>query len=580
MGRWQWVSLFISGGAALLGLLGLAGWHAHVTTLIQVAPGHAAMQYNTAICFILAGLSLGMWIKNGNRLLTGCGSVIVALVGALTLGEYVLGVSIGIDQFLYRPSFVVQHDLAAQMRHPGRMAPLSALCFFFLGLAMLALAGRTRPWRLAVAGTLASLVISLGVVALVGYVCGLQGAYGWGQMTQVAVHSAAGFVVLGTGLLLAVWKTDTQSAERTPRWLPVALSVATITASLVLYFALDAKQDTEIVHVVRVAAESASSQVGVRMEGRLKSLVRMATRWEVTGGRSDGPAWQTDADHYIHDFPEMQAIEWIDTSHRLRWITPLAGNEEKLGTNLLNESRRADAAAQAERERQPVITRAVTLFHGGLGYIIYVPVTVDGKPDGVLAAVFQAAPLFERYLPASVATNQAIRISDGGLTVFERDAASVPPNPDWAVDERVELRGVTWEVRVWPTPALLSELDDPLPEIALAAGVLGGLLLGAVCYLAQRASRLGRIAARARDALQRALDEVKTLKGLLPICAYCKRIRDDTGYWSQVDTYLHHHTDVQLSHGYCPECAAKAFTEFGLEIPERVRAELAERNFE
>ena len=54
--------------------------------------------------------------------------------------------------------------------------------------------------------------------------------------------------------------------------------------------------------------------------------------------------------------------------------------------------------------------------------------------------------------------------------------------------------------------------------------------------------------------LEQALARVRRLQGLLPICAYCKRIRDDQNYWNQVETYLAEHTDVQFSHGICPSC--------------------------
>jgi|GEM_PF-584476 PAS domain S-box-containing protein len=54
--------------------------------------------------------------------------------------------------------------------------------------------------------------------------------------------------------------------------------------------------------------------------------------------------------------------------------------------------------------------------------------------------------------------------------------------------------------------------------------------------------------------LQKALAQVKTLKGLLPICAYCKRIRDDEGYWNSVEKYIHDRSEVEFSHGICPDC--------------------------
>lgn len=62
--------------------------------------------------------------------------------------------------------------------------------------------------------------------------------------------------------------------------------------------------------------------------------------------------------------------------------------------------------------------------------------------------------------------------------------------------------------------------------------------------------------------LKDALANIKTLSGMLPICSYCKKIRDDKGYWEGVETYISKHTDTVLSHGACPECAEKAMNEF------------------
>lgn len=62
--------------------------------------------------------------------------------------------------------------------------------------------------------------------------------------------------------------------------------------------------------------------------------------------------------------------------------------------------------------------------------------------------------------------------------------------------------------------------------------------------------------------LQKSLEEIKTLKGIVPICSNCKKIRDDKGYWEQVEAYVSRHTEARFSHGICPECAKKLYPEF------------------
>jgi YesN/AraC family two-component response regulator len=67
---------------------------------------------------------------------------------------------------------------------------------------------------------------------------------------------------------------------------------------------------------------------------------------------------------------------------------------------------------------------------------------------------------------------------------------------------------------------------------------------------------------RLNNELRMALNDVKVLSGLLPICANCKKVRNDKGYWEAVEGYFSKHSDVQFSHGICPECIEKYYPEF------------------
>jgi hypothetical protein len=64
--------------------------------------------------------------------------------------------------------------------------------------------------------------------------------------------------------------------------------------------------------------------------------------------------------------------------------------------------------------------------------------------------------------------------------------------------------------------------------------------------------------------LQKALNEVKTLSGLIPICAQCKKVRDDSGYWNQIESYIHKHSNADFSHSICPDCAKNLYPEIDL----------------
>jgi hypothetical protein len=80
---------------------------------------------------------------------------------------------------------------------------------------------------------------------------------------------------------------------------------------------------------------------------------------------------------------------------------------------------------------------------------------------------------------------------------------------------------------------------------------VGIVLIMGFCVLAQK------MLSRYRDAL----DQVKTLKGLLPICAHCKEILDVQGYWQQLEAYIYEHSDARFSHGICPDCLHELYPE-------------------
>jgi DNA repair exonuclease SbcCD ATPase subunit len=66
--------------------------------------------------------------------------------------------------------------------------------------------------------------------------------------------------------------------------------------------------------------------------------------------------------------------------------------------------------------------------------------------------------------------------------------------------------------------------------------------------------------------LQKALSKVKTLSGFLPICASCKKIRDDKGYWNEVERYIGGHSEAEFSHSICPDCIRKLYPEYADEV--------------
>jgi CheY-like chemotaxis protein len=133
-------------------------------------------------------------------------------------------------------------------------------------------------------------------------------------------------------------------------------------------------------------------------------------------------------------------------------------------------------------------------------------------------------------------------------------------------------------------PAIvLTGLDDE--DTALSA-----MQNGAQDYLVKGQIDTGQLVRSIRHAIERqklmmklekSLKEIKTLRGLLPMCAWCRNIRDDKGYWKSLEAYIHEHTDADFTHGICPDCLEKVdpklYREVQQERPDLLRKKRSQR---
>ena len=97
-------------------------------------------------------------------------------------------------------------------------------------------------------------------------------------------------------------------------------------------------------------------------------------------------------------------------------------------------------------------------------------------------------------------------------------------------------------------------------NVTLSSGVLVGRMASFVDITKRKEIEADR--EKLIKKMQNALDKIRTLRGIIPICASCKKIRDDEGYRKQIEDYIKEHSDADFSHGICPECAQKLKQEF------------------
>jgi signal transduction histidine kinase len=189
-----------------MGATVLFGWHIKIPLLIQIHPDSPPMQYNTALGFLACGLA-GFSVYKSHYSISKLIAFFLIFLGGLTLTEYVLHVDLILDEIF------MKHYIVTRTSHSGRMAPNTALCFTVLGLFYLLSSFENKEKTILVRGFLASLVFALSVVALSGYLMGLENDYGWTNLTRMAFHTASGFVMLGLGAILLSWHKKIEQAS-------------------------------------------------------------------------------------------------------------------------------------------------------------------------------------------------------------------------------------------------------------------------------------------------------------------------------------------------------------------------------
>jgi hypothetical protein len=205
--------------AIAIGVMVIIGWYAHSSVIIQVFPGLPGMKYNTALGFVLCGAALLLLTTHRGDIASLLGGG-VTFLAFLTLTEYLISQNFGIDQLF------VKTNVDAATEFPGRMSPLTASCFLLVGSALLLTCRSSKSTaRLTGVAILASVVAMIACVAMFGSTLGIDFASGWGARTRMAIHTAATFLILSTGLLIWAWFTARLASIHFLKWLPVTGSV-------------------------------------------------------------------------------------------------------------------------------------------------------------------------------------------------------------------------------------------------------------------------------------------------------------------------------------------------------------------
>ncbi len=229
------------------------------------------------------------------------------------------------------------------------------------------------------------------------------------------------------------------------------------------------------------ALEAVLGELDGRMLDQSRALERLAANWQRRGGLPRAE-FEAEAGNLVRDLAYFQAIEWVAPSFRVSWVVPQQGNEEAEGLDLAVEPRRRAALETSRDKRETTVSRPIQLVQGGLGFIVYVPLDVDGRFDGFVVGVFRADDLFAGLL-RNVAPGFGIRVADDGDLLYARGASDA----EWPRARLARMSDFArpWSIEVAPRSIVVAAVLTKLPAFLIVAGATFAL---GFAYTAQLAA--------------------------------------------------------------------------------------------
>ncbi len=268
--------------------------------------------------------------------------------------------------------------------------------------------------------------------------------------------------------------------------------------------------------------------------------------------------------------PDVRAV-MVSPGAVHRYVYPLTETSRKtIGNNLLQDRRQT----VREKVTQTIARKTIGLSgpyslrqDGSLSLEALLPIFHEGEFWGLTAMVVNVPSMLAK---AGIVEGGAYTLAVPGQAPFFGDPQVLNRNP---ITARIPLSDGTWEIAASGNVAGIPTWEK---AVILALSGLLGLLLGRQLFAATtQGIRLQRVVNAATAELSQKIDELKAeqekvqqLEGILPICSYCKKIRDGQQGWHELEAYISNHSEAHFSHGICPDCADRARRDAEAQIAE------------
>jgi len=458
---------------AFIALTVITGWYLQESLLIQISSSFVPMQFNTAICFLLAAIATISLILQKKTLSISLAIILIVLAG-LTGFQYIIGQNLGIDQ-LFMEAYLLVHS-----PNPGRMGLSTSICFVLIGISVIA---ENRTINLGIIKHLVMIVIAIALLSFIGYLGNINTAYVWGNMSGMAVHTAFNFIILGLVIFL-VQVQHNKNIEHNKPWHIAPI----VTSSLILFLgfwqSLESFQIQLMSKQIQKSTEAVTKSIELGFNIQNAEIEQFAILFKENIHNPETVLTDNMA-NYFNSHNAVLSINWLDEDNQLQWS--ITRDERNIATNTQStiQSLVTPSIKEIKSEQEPFIVWGNMMNNSVATYQVLYPLFELDKYYGAFQVTFLTNTLIPAYLTESdIFATHLISLDTDEGNVFRSfaldtllEAKKHAAFNTISHEQSFSMLGQQLTLKLQPSVEFMEDNLSPIPKFILVIGVLMSFLI-------------------------------------------------------------------------------------------------------
>ena len=458
---------------AFIALTVITGWYLQESLLIQISSSFVPMQFNTAICFLLAAIATIFLILQKKTLSISLAIILIVLAG-LTGFQYIIGQNLGIDQ-LFMEAYLLVHS-----PNPGRMGLSTSICFVLIGISVIA---ENRTINLGIIKHLVMIVIAIALLSFIGYLGNINTAYVWGNMSGMAVHTAFNFIILGLVIFL-VQVQHNKNIEHNKPWHIAPI----VTSSLILFLgfwqSLESFQIQLMSKQIQKSTEAVTKSIELGFNIQNAEIEQFAILFKENIHNPETVLTDNMA-NYFNSHNAVLSINWLDEDNQLQWS--ITRDERNIATNTQStiQSLVTPSIKEIKSEQEPFIVWGNMMNNSVATYQVLYPLFELDKYYGAFQVTFLTNTLIPAYLTESdIFATHLISLDTDEGNVFRSfaldtllEAKKHAAFNTISHEQSFSMLGQQLTLKLQPSVEFMEDNLSPIPKFILVIGVLMSFLI-------------------------------------------------------------------------------------------------------